>query len=384
MEVVKSARIERRPITSGRLDAVRATLQAAADELVLRGAIGVAARLNFPETSANEDVLVASGHKDRERSVVLEGNELFAIASQSKMFTAAAVLLLVKDGLIKLSDPVAQYVPNVPAVDATASIEQFLNHTSGIGNFIHAITSLPYPWPTLSYEDIMAMARLHGRQFPAGSRLDYNNTDVVVLAKLCERVTGKTFDHFAQERIFRRMGLLETFIAVRDALIPRERMARGYYLPSQGYEGPPFDVSTLPDYSIASAAGNVISSLGDMCRWARGLWAGPNAIGLGLDDFVASIADSGKAQGHWFFPRTYARGVESWRWGGRLVWGHRGSFFGYHSGTFIEPQSGLVFSMAMTMCTEGHFMRFIDQLGHDYMAFMQTCCLSGVDALDMP
>ena len=39
-------------------------------------------------------------------------------------------------------------------------------------------------------------------------------------------------------------------------------------------------------------------------------------------------------------------------------------------------------SMAMTMCTEGSFMRFIDIQGHDYMAFMETCCLAGVDALE--
>ena len=366
-----------------RLDKVRATVQSAADGLVRRGAIGVAARLSFPQCAGVADVVIASGHRDRETSAVLDGSELFAIASQSKMFTAAAVLLLVKDGRVKLQDPVALYVPNVPAVDENATIEQFLNHTSGIGNFIHAITSLPYPWPTLSYEDIMAMARLHGRQFAPGSRLDYNNTDVVVLARLCERVCGQPFEQLVYERIFRPLGLDDTFIAIPGADIPRNRMARGYYQPSQGYSGAPLDVSGMPDYSIASAAGNMVSSLRDMCRWARALADGSNAIGLRLEDFVGSIADSGTSPGHWFFPRTYARGMESWRWGGRDVWGHRGSFFGYHSGTFVEPLSGLVFSMAMTMCTEGNFMRFIDVQGHEYMSFMQTCCLVGIDALEL-
>jgi CubicO group peptidase (beta-lactamase class C family) len=366
------------------LEAVRAAVQSAADELVRRGAIGVAARLNFPKRSGVEDLVIASGHRDRECSVELDGGELFAVASQSKMFAAAAVLLLANDGLVNLSDPVALHVPNVPAVDETATIEQFLNHTSGIGNFIHALTSLPFPWPTLSYDDIMAMARLHGRQFPAGGRLEYNNTDVVVLARLCERVSGLRFEQFLLERIFRPLALDDTFAAVPAATFPRSRMARGYYRPSQGYAGPPLDVSALPDYSIASAAGNIVSSLRDMCRWARSIADGPNAIGLRLDDFTTSIADTGKSQGHWFFPRTYARGVERWQWGGRQVWGHRGSFFGYHSGTFIEPRSGFVFSMAMTMCTEGSFMRFIDLQGHDYMSFMQTCCVAGVDALELP
>ena len=366
-----------------RQEAIRSTLQSAADELVLRGAIGVAACLNFPTDSSERDWVIASGHRDSERALPLDGTELFAIASQSKMFTAAEVLLLIKSGAVNLADPISRYVPDVPAVDSHATIEQFLNHTSGIGNFIHALTSLPFPWPTLSYQDIMALARLHGRQFSAGSRLDYNNTDVIVLSRLCEQVTGQAFDHLVRERLLKPLGLADTFACAPQAEIPRARMARGYYLPSQGYEGPPLDVAAMADYSVASAAGNMVSSLKDMCHWGRGLLEGPNAVGLSLEDFAASVADAGTASAHWFFPRTYGRGMESWVWGGRAVWGHRGSFFGYHSGTFIEPESRLVFSMAMTMCTTGNFMRFIDLQGHDYMSFMQTCCLAGVHALEL-
>lgn len=379
---MKNATVQRKEMLDRRITGVRDTLQGAANQLVLRGAIGVAVRLHFPVSSPARALVVAAGHRDREKKVPLDGSELFSIASQSKMFTAAAVMLLVKEGRIALTDPVGRHVADVPAVDADATIEQFLNHTSGIGNFIHAITTLPHPWPTLSYEDIMAMARLHGRQFAAGARLEYNNTDVVVLARLCERLTNLPFNQLVRERILEPLGMSDTFAAVPQADIPRARMASGYYLPGQGYAGPPIDVSAQTDYSIASAAGNMISSLENMCRWMESL-VSASGIGLGIGDLVASVADVGGAGGHWFFPRTYGRGVESWCWGGRTVWGHRGSFFGYHSGTFLEPKSGLIFSMAMTMCTEGSFMRFIDIQGHDYMAFMETCCLAGVDALEL-
>ena len=59
----------------------------------------------------NPTWVIASGHRDRDKTLTLDGGELFAIASQSKMFTAAAVLLLIKEGAIKLADPVARYVP---------------------------------------------------------------------------------------------------------------------------------------------------------------------------------------------------------------------------------------------------------------------------------
>src|SRR5918992_2966531 len=199
-----------RTLPPARMQAIGVHLTAAAQEIVDRGAIGVAAMLSLPGASP---LRIAAGSFDLQRSQPLTGDELFAIASQSKMFTAACVLLLAHDGAIALGDPVAKYVADVPAVDADATIDQFLNHTSGIGNFIHALTVLPFPWPRMSYDDLMALARMHGRQFRAGARLDYNNTDVVVLSKLCENVSGQRFGQLLTERVLRPLGMTNTFVA---------------------------------------------------------------------------------------------------------------------------------------------------------------------------
>jgi D-alanyl-D-alanine carboxypeptidase len=285
---------------------VASRLESAARELLRRGAYAVAARLAVP--ALDEPIRVAVGSVDAAGSAPLTGEELFAVASQSKMLTAACVLLLAGEGATSLDDPVAMYVPDVPAVDEDATIAQFLNHTSGIGNFIHAMTVLPHPWPRMSYEDLMALARMHGRQFRAGERLDYNNTDVVVLARLCERVGGMPLAKLLWQRIFEPLGMRDTFVAQGEDW-PRSRMARGYYFPSQGYEGPMIDVSTLADYSIASAAGNVVSSLADMMRFACCLLGKASAIGLGTADFVAVVAEAGREYANWFFPRTYGCGV---------------------------------------------------------------------------
>jgi CubicO group peptidase (beta-lactamase class C family) len=367
---------------AARLDAPAARLDAAARELVARGAIGVAAQLHVPGLASPR--VVAAGSVDRDGSRPLTGDEGFAIASQSKMFTAAAVLLLARDGLVRLVDPVTKYVGPVPAVDQDATVAQYLNHSSGIGNFIHALTTLPWPWPSLTYEQILGLAALHGRRFRAGARLDYNNTDVVVLARLCETVAGMPLARLLGERVFAPLGMARTYIADGGDW-PQEQMARGYYRPCQGYDGgEPVDVSRLPDYSIAGAAGNMVSTLPDMLAWARGLLAPDNAAGLVFGDFATGVADAGTGYAHWFFPRTCGRGVERWCWAGRSWWGHRGSFFGYHSGTFVEPISGAAFAMFMTVCTEGSFMAFIDRQGHDYMAFMESCCHAALAAAEAP
>ncbi len=303
---------------------------------------GVAAQIALPGLDA--PIRIAAGTVDKNTGAPLQGGELYSIASQTKMFTAASVLLLERAGEISLDDPIGRYVPDVPAVDEDATITQFLNHTSGIGNFLHAMPVLPYPWPSFSYGDLMALAAMQGRRFPAGERFDYNNTDCVVLARLCELVSGEARADFLKKRIFEPLGMANTYVGSTGDW-PRERMAHGFYRPTMGYDGPPIDVTTLPDYTIASAAGDIVSTLPDMMRWAQSLLKPESPLGLSLADFCQDIADVGEAIEIWSFPRTYARGVERWRWGGRAVWGHRGSFFGYHSGTFVEPVLG---------CRHGH------------------------------
>jgi D-alanyl-D-alanine carboxypeptidase len=362
-----------------RVERLTRHLRTAAEEVVRRGAIGCAAKIALPGRA--HPVCIAAGHVDAERSAALTGDERFAIASQSKMFTAACVLLLARDGAISLEDPVSRYVPDVPAVDDDATIEQYLNHTSGIGNFIQAMAVLPYPWPEMSYEEIMGLARLQGRQSRAGAAFAYNNTDVVVLSRLCERVSGHPFAELLAARVLQPLGMRETCVATGGEW-SRVRMARGYYLPSQGYDGSPIDVSTVHDYSIASAAGNIVSSLDDLLRWASCLNGSRGELGLAQADFAASVVDAGAQFPSWFMPRTYGRGVEGWCWGGRRFWGHRGSFFGYHSGTFVEPQSGIALSMFLTMCTAGSFMRFIEVLAYDYMQFLASCAQMAADAVE--
>lgn len=366
--------------TAERFLALRPRLGAAVEELVRRGAIGAAVTLTAPGAPP---LVLAAGFADAAREIAMTGDELFPIASQSKMFTAAAVLLLERQGLLSLDDPVSRYVPEVPAVDESATIDQFLNHTSGIGNFIHALTTLAHPWPVMSYADLMALARLHGRQSAPGARFDYNNTDVVVLARLCETITGLARPELLRQLIFAPLGMDDTQVGLGDD-VRRARFAKGFYLPPAIPDGQPVDVTTVADLSIAGAAGDITASLADMSRWASALLDPGNPIGLSIGDFAGGVVDIGSADSPWFMPRTYGRGAESWRWGGRPAWGHRGSFFGYHSGTFVEPRSGVTMSMMLSMCTRGSFMQFIDLQAHGYMSFMAETLTMAVDAAELP
>jgi D-alanyl-D-alanine carboxypeptidase len=364
-----------------RAAAIAPRIAAATEQLVTRGAIGAAVRIELPD--ADRPILAAAGLADPDSGRAMTGDELFPIASQSKLFTAMLVHQLVREGKLSFDDPVARYLPDVPAVDREATIGQFLNHTSGIGNFIHALTTLAWPWPVMSYDDLMALARMHGRQSAPGARFDYNNTDVVVLARLCETVTGQPRAALLDARVFAPLGMADTMVGLGDTA-RRARLAKGYYLPPAAPDGRRVDVTTVPDLSLAGAAGDITSSLADMTRLATALRDATAPAGLSLADLAAAPVDVGAEESPWFMPRTYGRGAEAWRWGGRLAWGHRGSFFGYHSGTFVEPVSGAVVAMVLTMCTSGGFMRFIDVQAHGYMSFMAECMTMAIDAAELP
>src|SRR5262245_60232928 len=99
---------------------VASRLESAARELLRRGVYAAAARIAVP--GLGEPIRVAVGSVDATGSAPLTGDELFAVASQSKMLTAACVLLLAREGAISLEDPVSKYVPDVPAVDGDATV----------------------------------------------------------------------------------------------------------------------------------------------------------------------------------------------------------------------------------------------------------------------
>ncbi|MFD5224406.1 serine hydrolase domain-containing protein [Microbacterium sp. NPDC058342] len=363
-------------------DAIHHTLARTAEDLLNYDILGVAAQLVIP--GIPEPITVASGPVSADGDRPLTGSELYPIGSQSKTFTAACVLLLAREGAIRLTDPISRYLPGLPIVDDSATIEQFLMHTSGIGDFVAGYLELPHPMPSFTFDELMTLARVQGKRFEAGSRYEYCNTDIVVLARMCELVTGTPFEQLLRQRIFEPLGMHDTFAAAGQPL-PRERMARGYYVPENGYVGPPIDTTALKDFSVASASGNIVSSLPDMLRWTTAMQSPENPTGLSVADFVVDPIDAGSTPPHWFSQGLGDRGIEGIRWAGRTFWGHRGGFYGYLSATFFDPESGISFASFMTMTTRRGIIHIPDETqAYNFQTFLQLCATTAMNAVESP
>jgi len=177
--------------------------------------------------------LEATGFSDLASQSPMKTDSIHWIASMSKPVTAACVMMLVDEGKVALLDPIAKHLPEMAGLKtstgerATVTIEQLLNHTSGM-------RELPggeaYTSPTLA-----VAAEKYAKlplQFEPGSKWQYSQTSINTAARIVEVVSGKSFDVFVNERVCKPLGMRDTTFYLSDAQMPR--LAKSY---SKGTDG---------------------------------------------------------------------------------------------------------------------------------------------------
>ena len=182
----------------------------------------------------------------------------YQLASVSKQFTAAAMLLLAQDGLLHLDDPLGRWIPGWPGV----TLHHLLAHTSGIGHWHD------YPMIDLGARmepaELVETFRSVPPLFAPGARWAYSSPAYVLAAHVVERVAGTPYREFLDRRIFVPAGLAGTF-----AGSPGDR---GDIAPGHDASGAP-----VPSWEldvVGMGAGDVWSTTADMVTWMDVLRAG--------------------------------------------------------------------------------------------------------------
>ena len=200
----------------------------------------------------------------------------YRIGSVTKTFTADAVLRLVDQGLVALTDPIATYVDDIPNGDVV-TVQNLLAMRSGLYDFgddqafFAQYTADPtLPWAT---EDTLAIIRAHASEATAPNQETvYNNGNYVILGEVIERVTGQMVEEHLTGLIG-ELGLANTSYPTGDTL--PEPYVTGYL--SDGTMPPPaggYRDVTLQNPAVGGAAGALISTVPDMTRYAVELGTG--------------------------------------------------------------------------------------------------------------
>jgi len=210
------------------------------------------------------------GTADFKKKTPLNKESVFQLASVSKQFTAAAIMLLNERNQIKLTDTVNTYFPDFPYKAVT--IKNLLNHTAGLPKYFWIAE---HEWqqekaPTNSEMMEFLESTDVKRYFKPGRNFDYSNTGYFVLASIVEKISGTSFSSFLKKNIFEPLQMDHSYVysfendAIGEHQLDGYRLYRGWrHIKIPG---------TVNDAIVGDK--NVYTTAEDLFKWTKGLNSG--------------------------------------------------------------------------------------------------------------
>jgi len=278
----------------------------------------------------------------------------FRVASNTKTFTAAAIMLLYQQGLLNIDSRITATIPgkDIPYVPNTANynipyknnitIRQLLNHTAGVFDVTNDTIPADAPCAYAGQDYLFTQSSKHQFSFdelvgvvaqcqisywdPSQNKYHYSNTGYNLLAEIIERVSGMSYSSFITENLIKPNTLLSTsspYLAA-DTKIP-DPFPVGYWL----FEG---TLNTVREDNMSAnvSEGNIISTPQDLSRWVKALITGRAGI---EKRYVDMMKDCTITEGT---TSCYGLGILHMQ---GLGYGHNGAHNGYLSLMIYDPDN---------------------------------------------
>src|SRR5687767_3664181 len=188
---------------------------------------------------------------------------IFHVASVSKQFTGMAIALLARDGKLSLDDDVRKYITELPNYGHRITIRHLLNHTSGLRDQWDLLFMARgrFEENRITEADVLEIvARQKALNFVPGTEYLYSNTGYTLSAIIVKRVSGKSLREFADERIFKPLGMSDTHFHDDYTMVVKRRAAGYARRPAGGWR------VSLPNYDTYGAT-SLFTTVGDLLRW---------------------------------------------------------------------------------------------------------------------
>jgi len=260
-----------------------------------------------------------------EDDLVMTPSKVFDIGSVSKQFTAACVAILALEGKLSLDDDVRQYIPELPTYERPITLRHLLHHTSGLRDY-NALLSLAgfrpdSDCPTVE-EALEIICRQKRLNHPPGEEYSYTNTGYFLLGQIVERVSGKSLNQFAQERIFQPLGMKNTLFQDNHHQIIKNR-ASGYSPEGDGFR---LEMSNWDEVGD----GNVYTTVEDLFLWDQAFYN--YKLGRELMDMLHTQGKLNNGQ-----TIDYAFGLVMGSYRGLRTVSHSGSWAGFRASLIRFP-----------------------------------------------
>ena len=247
--------------------------------------------------------------------------------STAKQFTAAGIVLLALDGVLKLDDDVTRWLPEVRGFGKRITIRHLLTHTSGIPDryTLHEVQGRPAGEVDHSNAEVVALvAKLRDLNFDPGEDYEYSNTGFILAATLLERASGKSLQDFTAERLFKPLGMTSTRWRTDHRLVVPGRASAYSGTRAAGFRND-------HPFTRVIGSGGLLITIDDYLRWEAALQQGAGIWGAVRDTLErAAVLNDGTTL-------TYGLGVGVSRWRGVRAVAHTGSTGGYRAALYRYP-----------------------------------------------
>lgn len=251
----------------------------------------------------------------------------FAIASNTKLFTAVLLLKLAENNKLSIEDSLHEFLPSYKNIDSNITIRQLLNHTSGLDD----VTSIPgYPDsimnnPRRMYTASELLTWAGPPAFAPGKGWEYCNTNYLLAGLIAEKVTGQPYGKLIRDSILIPLKLDSTFIDVYDSVL---------YTIAHPWQAGRNNIATprISLNSAAGAAGAMYSTSSEMLQWYDALMNGKVINAQSIKEMTTFVEKE-----------RYGMGIAEYIVSGKPVWTHGGQIWGgYNSSMMYDPSTGII------------------------------------------
>jgi len=281
-------------------------------------------------------VSISAGVSDKDAGTRLRPLDRFRIASVTKTFTAAAVLLSAEKGLLSLDDSVEKWLPGSVPNAKKITVRHLLQHTSGISDYYQGEKGIKKqvssnPLKVWTPGELIEIGASMSPLSDPGQRWAYSNTGYVMLGLIIEKAWGTSYKNVIHSNLLEPLGLNDTYVP-SDKVIPGSH-AHGYA--DLSGDGVLEDVTDL-EPSVIWSAGGMISNTKDLVCWAKALYGG-NVLNEKSMKEMYSFTDTG------YENIQYGFGVYKYPQEG--IVGHDGDFMGFSSQMLYDINSKLAIAV---------------------------------------
>jgi len=278
------------------------------------------------------------GLADVQAKTPITPDTAFDLASDSKQFTATAILLLAQDEKIELDSPLCSVLPEFTGDAKAITIRHLLNHTSGLDDYLRLLadsgrvvrismlpsTTKPRADAPTAAEVVHLLAKVPNLEFTPGSQFEYSNSGYVVLGQVTEKVSGQRLSEFLATRIFKKLAMKNTVLVdERKQEIP----GRAH---SYATKADTVDIDYTPVNRIYGD-GNVNSTARDVATWLASFAGGSvlNTEWQKLAWTAGTLTDGTTTD--------YGCGWVIGEYDGEPSVGHEGAWVGFQSSVLYLP-----------------------------------------------